>query len=57
MKIMIVYCHPSKDSFKHTILDSFLKGLESAGHSYQVSDLYADGFDPVIDEIEYRRET
>lgn len=32
-------------------------GYRMDDYSYQVSDLYADGFDPVIDEIEYRRET
>lgn len=30
--------------------------MESAGHSYEISDLYADGFNPVMSEKEYIRE-
>lgn len=33
-----------------------IKGLESAGHSYEISGLYADGFNPVMSEKEYIRE-
>ena len=53
MKIFIVYCHPSKNSFTYEVKESFIKGLESAGHSYEISDLYADGFNPVMSEKEY----
>ena len=56
MKVLVVYCHPSKNSFTHTIKESFIRGLEDAGHSYEVSDLYAQGFDPVMSESEYIRE-
>lgn len=38
------------------VKDSFIKGLENAGHSYEVSDLYADRFNPVMSEDEYIRE-
>ena len=56
MKVLVVYCHPSKNSFTHTIKESFIRGLEDAGHSYEVSDLYAQGFNPVMSESEYIRE-
>ena len=56
MKVFIVYCHPSKNSFIYEVKEAFIKGLESAGHSYEISDLYADGFNPVISEKEYIRE-
>lgn len=56
MKVFIVYCHPSNKSFTYTVKDSFIKGLENAGHSYEVSDLYADRFNPVMSEDEYIRE-
>ena len=56
MKVLIVYCHPSKNSFTYEVKETFIKGLESAGHSYEISDLYADGFNPVMSEKEYIRE-
>jgi putative NADPH-quinone reductase len=39
MKVFIVYCHPSKNSFTYEVKEAFIKGLESAGHSYEISDL------------------
>ena len=57
MMVFIVYCHPSKDSFTHSILDSFMKGLKAAGHEYVVSDLYDMKFKTDISEEEYFRET
>ena len=56
MKVLVVYCHPSNNSFTHTIKESFIRGLEDAGYSYEVSDLYAQGFNPVMSESEYIRE-
>lgn len=56
MNVLIVYCHPSKNSFTHIVKESFIKGLEKAGHHYQISDLYAQGFHPVMTEDEYLRE-
>lgn len=56
MKILVVYCHPSKDSFTYCVKESFVKGLEDAGHTCVVSDLYAEGFNPVMTEKEYIRE-
>lgn len=56
MKVFVVYCHPSNDSFTYAVKESFLKGLEAANHEYLVSDLYAEGFNPVISESEYIRE-
>ena len=56
MNVLIVYCHPSKNSFTNVVKDSFIKGLAEAGHQYVVSDLYAEGFNPVMTEEEYLRE-
>jgi NAD(P)H dehydrogenase (quinone) len=56
MKAFIVYCHPSGDSFTRELKDSFIAGLESAGHSYVLSDLYAMNFSGDISGEEYRRE-
>lgn len=56
MNVFIVYCHPSKNSFTNIVKDSFIKGLEDAGHTYTISDLYEEGFNPVMSESEYVRE-
>lgn len=56
MKVFIVYCHPSEDSFTREIRDSFISGLESAGHSYIISDLYRMNFTADMSEEEYRRD-
>jgi NAD(P)H dehydrogenase (quinone) len=56
MKVLIVYAHPSSDSFTRHVRDSFIKGLDAAGHTYVVSDLYAMGFVTDMSEAEYLRE-
>ena len=56
MKVFIVYCHPSEDSFTREIRDNFISGLESAGHSYIISDLYKMNFTADMSEEEYRRD-
>ncbi len=48
MKVLTVYAHPSPKSFCHAILEQFSKGLGDAGHTYEIVDLYAIGFDPVF---------
>ena len=54
--MLVVFCHPSKNSFTNTVKEAFINGLEAAGHSYEVSDLYADKFNPIMSEEEYIRE-
>jgi len=56
MTAFIVYAHPSEDSFTRHARDSFVKGLEAAGHSYVISDLYKMGFKTDMSEAEYLRE-
>jgi len=48
MKILIVYAQPSHKSFCHAILRQFTQGPEEAGHTYEVVDLYAMKFYPVL---------
>jgi NAD(P)H dehydrogenase (quinone) len=48
MNILTIYAHPSPRSFCHAILEQFTKGLEDAGHTNEVVDLYAIRFDPVF---------
>jgi len=56
MKVFIVYCHPSNNSLTREVRDRFIAGLESAGHSYIMSDLYAMNFVTDMSEEEYKRE-
>jgi NAD(P)H dehydrogenase (quinone) len=39
---------PNPQSFTHAVLDQIVRGLADAGHSYEVLDLYAIGFNPVF---------
>lgn len=48
MKVLTIYAHPSRQSFCHAVLERFVKGLTDAGHTSDVVDLYAIGFDPVL---------
>ncbi|MCL1931640.1 MAG: NAD(P)H-dependent oxidoreductase [Treponema sp.] len=56
MRVFIVYAHPSEDSFTRQIRERFIAGLESAGHRYTLSDLYAMNFNADMSEAEYLRE-
>ena len=48
MRILVVFCHPSHDSFNAHLLVRATESLNSAGHDCLVRDLYADRFDPVV---------
>jgi NAD(P)H dehydrogenase (quinone) len=56
MKVFIVYAHPSEDSFTRHVRDRFIAGLESAGHTYILSDLYKMDFKTDMSGAEYFRE-
>ena len=56
MKVFIVYCHPSEDSFTRHVRDAFIKGIVDAGHEYVFSDLYKMGFRTDMSEQEYLRD-
>lgn len=45
--ILIVHAHPEPKSFSASMKNEAAAQLQRAGHSVQVSDLYAMGFDPV----------
>ena len=57
MNVFIVYAHPSEKSFTYQIKNAFITGLEKAGHSYAVSDLYKMRFATDMTEAEYLRES
>lgn len=47
MKVFIVYCHPEPGSFNAALKQVAIDLFEEAGDTVEVSDLYADEFDPV----------
>ena len=56
MRVFIVYCHPSDDSFTKNMCDAFIKGITDSGNEYIISDLYKMDFDPNMTEKEYLRD-
>ncbi|MEA9390012.1 NAD(P)H-dependent oxidoreductase [Acerihabitans sp. TG2] len=62
MNVLIVYAHPEPRSLNGSLLNFAVKRLEDAGHSVQVSDLYAmqwkaalDADDSVVDRLAGQR--
>ena len=53
MRVLTVYAHPNPASFCHAMLDRFTQGLEDAGHTCEVVDLYAIKFNPVYGMDDY----
>jgi NAD(P)H dehydrogenase (quinone) len=47
MNALIVYAHPEPTSFTAALKDAGARALQSAGYTVEVSDLYAEGFNPV----------
>lgn len=47
MHALIVYCHPEPLSFNGALKDTTIGALTDAGYRVEVSDLYAEDFDPV----------
>ena len=48
MKVLTVFAHPASRSFCHAVLERFDAGLREAGHTNDIVDLYAIGFDPIL---------
>jgi NAD(P)H dehydrogenase (quinone) len=47
MRALLVYAHQEPTSFTAALKDSGVAALRQAGHTVEVSDLYAEKFDPV----------
>jgi NAD(P)H dehydrogenase (quinone) len=48
MRVLTIYAHHRPQSFCHAVLERFTDGLRDAGHTSEVVDLHAIGFNPVI---------
>jgi NAD(P)H dehydrogenase (quinone) len=56
MHVYIVFAHPSKRSFTWEVLNAFTRGLQDAGHAFEVGDLYEMDFQSDMDLAQYERE-
>lgn len=48
MRTLVVHCHPNPNSFVAAVRDAALMGLRAGGHEVRLTDLYAQGFEPVF---------
>ena len=53
MKVLIIYAHPNPMSFTKAILDNFIRGLNEAGHQFEIVDLYKIKFNPVLQDKDF----
>ncbi len=56
MNVLIIYAHPSQNSFTYQVFSQFKKSILEAGHQLKTSDLYAMNFQSDMSEAEYNRE-
>jgi NAD(P)H dehydrogenase (quinone) len=52
VNVLVVFCHPTHDSFTGASLERVMSGLAAAGHDVRLVDLYAQGFRPELSRIE-----
>ena len=53
MRLLVVFAHPSTESFGYALFTRTVNTLESLGHEVQALDLYRLGFDPVLSTEEW----
>ncbi|WP_134499931.1 NAD(P)H-dependent oxidoreductase [Microvirga pakistanensis] len=59
MHALIVVAHPDPKSLTHSVADHLAEGVSSSGHTFEIADLAAEGFDPrftAADVALFRRE-
>jgi len=56
VRILAVCCHPSRESFHADLRAEVLGRLAADGHALTVIDLYAEDFDPVLRDAEWREQ-
>ncbi|MBJ6372407.1 NAD(P)H-dependent oxidoreductase [Sedimentitalea arenosa] len=53
MRTLVIFAHPSTESYGAALLDTACRALEAAGHDLRVIDLYREDFDPVLREPDW----
>lgn len=51
----MIFAHPREDSLSAALRDAVRQSLESRGHTVELRDLYAEGFNPVLSGDERER--
>ncbi len=55
MRVLVLFAHPLHDSFHGVLHRAIVERLKAGGHDVDDCDLYAEGFDPVLDADGRRR--
>ncbi|MDP5273597.1 NAD(P)H-dependent oxidoreductase [Chengkuizengella axinellae] len=53
MKHLVIYAHPNPQSFNNAIKEAVVNSLKNKGHEVEVRDLYALGFQPVLNGSDF----
>ena len=53
MRILVIFSHPSSESYGASLFDMACRTLEAAGHELRVHDLYREGFQPILTKEEW----
>ncbi|SPF77147.1 FMN-dependent NADH-azoreductase [Aliiroseovarius pelagivivens] len=53
-RVLVVFCHPSPESFNASVKEAVLDTIQEAGAEVRVNDLYAREFNPVMEADELR---
>ena len=54
VNVLIIYAHPEPTSFAGAMKNVAVSALTAAGHRVEVSDLYAEGFNPVAGRHDFK---
>jgi Putative NADPH-quinone reductase (modulator of drug activity B) len=57
MNVLWVFAHPERSSLSGTLRDEGRRTLHELGHGYRPSDLYAMGWNPVVDGGDFAHDT
>jgi NAD(P)H dehydrogenase (quinone) len=55
LRVLIVFCHPDKNSFAASLYSAAVEALKISHHEVVELDLYKEGFDPTLSQQEWRR--
>ena len=54
INVLVVYAHPEPTSFAAALKEAAVKALGARGHQVEISDLYAEGFNPVAGRHDFK---
>ena len=55
-KVLIIYSHPKEGSFCQALKESLVEGLKKYQTELRIHNLYKEGFDPLLSDIEENNE-